>query len=184
MGRHELDCETARSWLDDRLDGLLDADDAPVLDAHLAACPGCREIAAQLEALVGELDDLAAATAHVGRAERGQVEPRVVPTRHTHRPRRALRIATSVLAAAAVLITAFLLSDWTASPVAEPVRIANGGKATDVDDPVVPSVPSPTPVLLASYVQPTAEMADRFVAVERVTSVPKVHLIELLPFRP
>lgn len=46
-----MTCEHARTHLQDRIDGTLDAARGPELDAHLATCAVCRALAADLETI-------------------------------------------------------------------------------------------------------------------------------------
>lgn len=44
-------CETMEVWLSLRLDGMLEPEEERELEAHLAVCPSCRALAAELEAV-------------------------------------------------------------------------------------------------------------------------------------
>ena len=46
-------CEDVERRLDDREDGLLTPEEERALEEHLAACASCRELAADLEEVVG-----------------------------------------------------------------------------------------------------------------------------------
>ncbi len=52
-----MDCRRVRELLEDEIDGALAADDARVLDEHIAACPGCareREALAEIDAALSD----------------------------------------------------------------------------------------------------------------------------------
>lgn len=55
-----LDCEQALELISARLDGPLTAEESAALEEHLAACPACRALQADLEELHVELPKLAA----------------------------------------------------------------------------------------------------------------------------
>ena len=54
-----MTCEEALALLSARLDGQLGAEEAAALEAHLASCPRCRALAAELEGLDKNLTTLA-----------------------------------------------------------------------------------------------------------------------------
>jgi anti-sigma factor (TIGR02949 family) len=81
-----IDCQRAGAWIEARLDGEITAADDRLLDAHVAACPGCAaQLAAetaldrQLAARFGGVEAPAALSAAVRR--RIEVEPAPAPSR-------------------------------------------------------------------------------------------------------
>jgi predicted anti-sigma-YlaC factor YlaD len=81
-------CERARFWTSLRLDGELSELEGALLDAHLARCAGCREVA----------DGFDAATTALRSAPRERVAPLALDP-----PRSARRLLTTI-AVAAVLV--------------------------------------------------------------------------------
>ena len=80
-------CETMEVWLSLRLDGMLEPEEERELEAHLAVCPSCRALAAELEAMHTSFPQLEDCPAPEGFA-RGVMEridaleekkPKVVP---------------------------------------------------------------------------------------------------------
>ena len=80
-------CETMEVWLSLRLDGMLEPEEEEKLEAHLAVCPSCRALAAELEAMHTAFPQLEDCPAPEGFA-RGVIEridaleekkPKVVP---------------------------------------------------------------------------------------------------------
>jgi predicted anti-sigma-YlaC factor YlaD len=54
-----MKCAKARQWISDHLDGLLDSEQEAELRRHLEACPECRELARDFEAIIEQTKDLA-----------------------------------------------------------------------------------------------------------------------------
>jgi len=101
-----MNCDEYRNWVQVSLDG--DAVEGDDLAMHLAACPGCRLLAAAAAGLQVGLRCLVPPPPPAGLAERITVG--VMADRRQRRRRRRLVFAVSGLAAAAAVVLAVLMA--------------------------------------------------------------------------
>ncbi len=129
-----MNCETAITLLDDRVDGLLDAAQTAALEAHLAGCPACAAELRSLQALLDQARSLptdiepdrdlwAGIAARIEPADRTETiiatpgEPTVSTPWYT-RPR-ALALVAALLVGGTVAATRLLTPVAPAPSVAE-----------------------------------------------------------------
>ena len=67
-----MKCNDITQQMSEALDGLLDAKQQAAFDAHLAACPACREGFDALRETVAQLHDLPAVTPPADHSEGGR----------------------------------------------------------------------------------------------------------------
>lgn len=108
------ECEQALEWISARIDGCLTSEEEARLDAHLAHCPACQSLLADLELIHSDLEKMAAAPAPVPPALRDDIVDQIRATRPGHRAApphwRTWAAAAAVLAV--VLLGAGPLQIW------------------------------------------------------------------------
>lgn len=106
-----MTCRDTQRLMDGYLDGALADMERAVLEDHLAACFSCREVLAQLKALLDEAGKMSMTKSpprDLWPAIRSRIEERMVQTADLKAGmRRFVRPAYSLIAAAAVLLVVF-----------------------------------------------------------------------------
>ncbi len=166
----KLHCQQARQAWHDQIDGLATPDLVVAMQLHLAHCDQCRIYCDQMKALVGGLDYLRLISENVP-----------AHTKHEKRQVRQLyQRAARIAAAIAIVIGAGLYLS----------TLQRSSDQTVVDRPVPRAVVQVTQTAKAppiaapparAIVRLTGESAEKYIAVQRDTGNPKVHLFVFYP---
>ena len=154
-----MSCRRFRQLMHDSYDHVLSQADARSLDAHLAACPNCRAYQAEMDAILGGLDELKSLSA----LDLAESSPRC--NRRRLLPQFLVRISGLAAAIALFVVGAWLIKPWAAQ-VKDPPGLVVGAPGT-------PELAFTPTVLLSE------KTAQRFIPVVQTTDDPHVHLIWL-----
>jgi hypothetical protein len=146
-------CEEYASWLDEYIDGTLEATARERLDAHLATCDACRVLVRDLQQIrrVARSLESTAPPPRVWAAIAERIEPRAQPTPMPRRIRRSERmfsawtIGLAVAAALAlVVITASVvrLIERRGAPASSPATTTASAPASTTGTPTAQAVAS------------------------------------------
>lgn len=156
-----MSCPRYRQLLHDRYDEMLSQDGAGSLDAHWVACPDCRAYQAEMNAILGGLDELKSLSTL------DLAESAARRDRSWFLPRPLMRIPGPAAAVALLVVGGWLIKPW----------------ATQMGDSTIPVVVGPeTPELAFTPTVTLSEAtAERFIPVMYATDDPHVHLVWLHP---
>ena len=145
------DCTEYEVLLSARLDGELTRSESARLDAHLAACPSCQALAAQLEALRAELEGMnpvPPASLAKNVMEQVRNEAKTIPFPAKPAPKKHLARYGAFAAALALVIAggSFLAADrfGASSDMAETAAVAAEAEDTLPDEDWVEAAEAPT----------------------------------------
>ena len=165
-----LHCQQARQAWHDQIDGLATPDLVAAMQLHLGHCDQCRIYCDQINAVVGGLDYLRAISQNV--PAHSKHEKRQVRRLYLRTVRIAAAIAI-VIGAGLYLSTLQRSSDQTVADRPVPkatVQVTQTAKAPPMAAPPARAI-----------VRLTGESAEKYIAVQRDTGNPKVHLFVFYP---